>query len=375
MSVISSQGRQALIDYKYKSILKGWLDSNIMNDFWEKVVSFVPLNIAPNVITFTATAQFVISALIFSTYCTDCEKCAESWVYYMIAASLFIYQTLDAIDGKQARRTKQSSPLGQLFDHGNDALALTPMIVMGFCAMQLGKTWKFLVVDMMSYGVFFMLNWRARHVGMMHFGVFSVTESQLVGMGIFLFTGMFGCSIWNIDVFGICIISDLLIAFVCISSGLTMYGEYIAVREHYKNGQKRDPGQIYELLHLVLFVCGFMCWNLVDVFGDYPWTFIWIGGFVFCGIVHRLIVADVTHMNTTKYYHLLNPLLIMIFGSLFEYGTNVSKDKSVMNSPYMVYGILVYVLVFWSSYVLKVIDEICDTLKIRLFVITPPKQT
>lgn len=31
---------------------------------------------------------------------------------------LFIYQSLDAIDGKQARRTQQSGPLGELFDHG-----------------------------------------------------------------------------------------------------------------------------------------------------------------------------------------------------------------------------------------------------------------
>jgi phosphatidylglycerophosphate synthase len=31
---------------------------------------------------------------------------------------LFIYQSLDAIDGKQARRTGQSGPLGELFDHG-----------------------------------------------------------------------------------------------------------------------------------------------------------------------------------------------------------------------------------------------------------------
>eukprot|EP01018_Ginkgo_biloba_P034939 Gb_06918 [translate_table: standard] len=30
--------------------------------------------------------------------------------------------TFDAVDGKQARRTNSSSPLGELFDHGCDAL-------------------------------------------------------------------------------------------------------------------------------------------------------------------------------------------------------------------------------------------------------------
>jgi len=42
----------------------------------------------------------------------------------LCAVGLFIYQTLDAIDGKQARRIQCSSPLGELFDHGCDALSI-----------------------------------------------------------------------------------------------------------------------------------------------------------------------------------------------------------------------------------------------------------
>jgi phosphatidylglycerophosphate synthase len=48
---------------------------------------------------------------------------APAWVLILCALGLFIYQTLDAIDGKQARRTNSSSPLGELFDHGCDALS------------------------------------------------------------------------------------------------------------------------------------------------------------------------------------------------------------------------------------------------------------
>lgn len=36
---------------------------------------------------------------------------------------MFIYQSLDAIDGKQARRTNSQSPLGELFDHGCDSVS------------------------------------------------------------------------------------------------------------------------------------------------------------------------------------------------------------------------------------------------------------
>lgn len=53
------------------------------------------------------------------------EQCAPRWLYFTFAVGLFVYQSLDAIDGKQARRTGTSGPLGELFDHGCDALNTT----------------------------------------------------------------------------------------------------------------------------------------------------------------------------------------------------------------------------------------------------------
>ncbi len=43
------------------------------------------------------------------------------WAFLLAAVGLFVYQGLDAIDGKQARRTGSASPLGELFDHGCDS--------------------------------------------------------------------------------------------------------------------------------------------------------------------------------------------------------------------------------------------------------------
>ena len=48
---------------------------------------------------------------------------APGWAYFTAALGLFLYQSLDAIDGKQARRTNSASPLGELFDHGCDAVS------------------------------------------------------------------------------------------------------------------------------------------------------------------------------------------------------------------------------------------------------------
>ena len=65
-----------------------------------------PLWIAPNLITLLG---FIVNAQAFliAVYYCGLEGTGEapSWVYFNLAISLFVYQTMDAIDGKQARRT------------------------------------------------------------------------------------------------------------------------------------------------------------------------------------------------------------------------------------------------------------------------------
>ncbi|KAI6660363.1 Ethanolaminephosphotransferase 1-like [Oopsacas minuta] len=45
-----------------------------------------------------------------------------SWVWAYSAVAHFTGYNLDGMDGKQARRTKTSTPLGELFDHGLDSI-------------------------------------------------------------------------------------------------------------------------------------------------------------------------------------------------------------------------------------------------------------
>ena len=51
-------------------------------------------------------------------YCPTLKEECPPWVYLSWVVGIFVYQILDNIDGKQARRTGSSSPLGEIFDHG-----------------------------------------------------------------------------------------------------------------------------------------------------------------------------------------------------------------------------------------------------------------
>lgn len=81
--------------------------------------------LAPNLVTFIGFIFVISSYAVMLCYDLSVSKELPDWVFAKAAACTFIYQTLDAVDGKQARRTKSSSPLGQLFDHGCDSFSVT----------------------------------------------------------------------------------------------------------------------------------------------------------------------------------------------------------------------------------------------------------
>lgn len=97
---------------------------------------------APNAVTLTGFAFVIINILTLLYYSPTLDQECPPWVYASWAIGLFLYQTFDAIDGSQARRTKQSGPLGELFDHGVDALNTSLECLLFSAAMKFGMGWR-----------------------------------------------------------------------------------------------------------------------------------------------------------------------------------------------------------------------------------------
>jgi len=83
-----------------------------MNVFWYWAVEFLPMWMAPNLVTFIGFL-FMLSAYGgFLFFDTRFEGDVPAWTFLWSAVAMFVYETLDAVDGKQARRTNSSSPMG-----------------------------------------------------------------------------------------------------------------------------------------------------------------------------------------------------------------------------------------------------------------------
>lgn len=138
-----------------------------LQPYWNWLTSKVPIWLAPNLITILGLLINILTALILVWYALclnypqyeplmrsnfryspDAKQEAPRWACALCGIGLFVYQSLDAIDGKQARRTGTANPLGELFDHGCDSISTVFVALSACIAIQLGyhPGWMFFQV-------------------------------------------------------------------------------------------------------------------------------------------------------------------------------------------------------------------------------------
>jgi ethanolaminephosphotransferase len=108
----------------------------------------------------------------------------------------FMYIHLDALDGKQARRTGTSSPLGQLFDHGCDCINLIFMILMFWSVFGYANGLMLPFYASLCYAVFITTTWEEFHTGLLELDFFNgPVEGTTILSVCSLLTGIFGIGV------------------------------------------------------------------------------------------------------------------------------------------------------------------------------------
>ncbi|XP_075065384.1 cholinephosphotransferase 1 isoform X1 [Mixophyes fleayi] len=279
----------------------------IMQIYWNWLVTKVPLWMAPNTITMVGLVMNVITTLIVIYYCPTATEEAPSWALLLCAVGLFVYQSLDAIDGKQARRTNSSSPLGELFDHGCDSISIVFVAVGTIAAVRLGTlpSWMFYCC-FVSMFMFFCAQWQTYVSGTLRFGVIDVTELQLSVTMVFLLSAFCGTTVWDYEIpmTGLPLKTIPLMGIVSgtiyscsnyfrviLSGGVGKNGSTVA------GTSVLSPG-----LHIgLVLILGLMIYikSTTDLFYNHPCLYTLTFGFVSAKITIKLVLA---HMTKSEIY-------------------------------------------------------------------------
>ena len=147
---LSTESLQNLKNFKYKSSDNSLLYNKCMSPCLNKLVKYIPTFIAPNLITLTSLCFNIFAAIIsYLDGGFDFSHKLKRSTCFIIGIFQLIYQLLDNIDGKQARRTGNSTPFGMLMDHGCDVFTNI------FTAYNLSKLLLVGNDDCFSFSVFF----------------------------------------------------------------------------------------------------------------------------------------------------------------------------------------------------------------------------
>lgn len=152
----------------------------------------------PNLITLTGFLFVVANFLTLLWYNPTLDAECPPWVYASFGIGLFLYQTFDACDGTQARRTGQSGPLGELFDHGVDAINTTLGVLIFAGVTGLGQSWSTLLTTFASLCAFYLTTWEEYHTGTLYLGLVSgPVEGVLTLCAAYFFTAYHGAAFWK----------------------------------------------------------------------------------------------------------------------------------------------------------------------------------
>mmetsp|Transcript_81308 Transcript_81308/g.230356 ORF Transcript_81308/g.230356 Transcript_81308/m.230356 type:complete len:392 (-) Transcript_81308:68-1243(-) len=201
---ITDDGLAALAAHKYQAGPTTPLDALLYAIWWKPLSSWLPLWLAPNVLTLVGAAAAIASGVLLACCSPGLLDPVPRWAELLAGLLVLFYQTCDALDGLQARRTGASSPLGGLLDHGCDCISLTSFTI-GYCASQrLGFSLSTFGSLGVSWFPWWLHQWEGYHTGVVRTGgaLFGITEIELVVASIHFISAAAGPDVWQVDVMG-----------------------------------------------------------------------------------------------------------------------------------------------------------------------------
>ena len=91
--------------YRYSGVDKSPIARYILTPYWNYITTLLPMWLAPNLITLLGLICILINIVTIQVLVPDFIGPGPAWMYWSFVIGLWIYSTLDNVDGKQARRT------------------------------------------------------------------------------------------------------------------------------------------------------------------------------------------------------------------------------------------------------------------------------
>ncbi|KLU91776.1 ethanolaminephosphotransferase [Magnaporthiopsis poae ATCC 64411] len=398
MVYVRQEQLPALRQYKYSGVDHSLMSKYVLKPFYTNVViKLFPMSMAPNLITLTGFTFVVANFLTLLWYNPTLDQDCPPWVYYSWAVGLFLYQTFDAVDGTQARRTHQSGPLGELFDHGVDALNTSLEVLLFAGSQNMGQSWYTVATLFSSLLTFYVQTWDEYHTKTLTLGIVNgPVEGVLIIVCVYTLTGyMGGASFWQqsmLATLGVPRLEwmpDLVYDFsftqwwMVQGTVVLVYNTVESARNVIKARRAQGDRSRYALVGLLPF---FGTWATIvaylflqpNILHGHLVPFVMFAGIVNAYSVGQIITAHLVHLRFPYTNVLTLPLAWGVVDSLgpwllstFGFGWPSALGDGVYQVAFM-FCLLGMAIGVYGSFVVDVIVTICDYLDIWCLTIKHP---
>uniref|UniRef100_B4F7D7 Selenoprotein I n=2 Tax=Rattus norvegicus TaxID=10116 RepID=B4F7D7_RAT len=330
--------------YKYSALDTNPLSLYVMHPFWNTIVKVFPTWLAPNLITFSGFMLLVFNFLLLTYFDPDFyasapgHKHVPDWVWIVVGILNFVAYTLDGVDGKQARRTNSSTPLGELFDHGLDSWACVYFVVTVYSIFGRGPTGVSVFVLYLLLWVvlfsFILSHWEKYNTGVL-FLPWGYDISQVTISFVYIVTAVVGVEAWYEPFLFNFLYRDLFTAMIigcalCVTLPMSLLNFY---RSYKSNSLKHNS--IYEAMVPFFSPCLLFTLSTVwilrspsDILEMHPRIFYFMVGTAFANITCQLIVCQMSSTRCPTLNWLLLPLFLVVATVIV--GTTTSRLESVL---------------------------------------------
>lgn len=185
--VIPEDKLHTLNNYSFSHATLTPLDKVLNHLWWNNIHKLVPRWVAPNVLTLCGgLAVLLLNFLVFHHMPDLVSVNVPKWLPLAVALCLFLYMAFDSLDGMQARELGLSTPLGQLLDHGLDAMVTS--FHNYFVLLLAPKGYNLVVALLVVVSQFnvLVISWREAQ-----FGSFAYTSLPFTGVSEAMVTSLF----------------------------------------------------------------------------------------------------------------------------------------------------------------------------------------
>lgn len=362
--------------YKYSAVDTSPLSKYVMHPFWNACVKICPMWLAPNLLTFVGFLFTVANWILLTYY--DYYYYASSkdqahipgWVWLACAINHFLAHTLDGIDGKQARRTQSSTPLGELFDHGLDSWTsfFIPAVlysVFGRLEHSISplRLYLCLVVVLIT---FLSSHWEKYNTGILYLP-WGYDLSQLCTLIIYLVTFGAGYEFWKFTLPGGITAGALFEILMWGGSLLTSLPvSLLNIYRAYRDGTGKNRSFLEANRPLVspfAFFSLTTIWVLASPIGILekdPRCFTLLVGTVFSNICCQLIVAQMSSTRCELFSWLLIPVAVSVASALV-------LPVGPMLELYILYILTAFTVLAHLHYGVCLVRQMCRHLRVWCF--------